>query len=446
MDQMTSQAELDNFLGVQPPSRKGRLIKYGLIALGLMLLALVLYRGFFSGAPAVRYASEPLRRDNLTVTVAATGNLAPTNQIAVGSEISGLVQAVYAQANDRVVKGQVLARVDTARLEDAIVRSRAALDAAQASVSQARATARQSQANLRRLLEVFRLSGGKVPSQTELDTGRADAARAAAGIASAEAGVAQARAQLNSDQTNLSRATIRSPVNGVVLSREVEEGQTIQGSFSAPTLFTIAEDLSAMKLEVKVDEADVGQVASGQRASFSVDAFPGRRFPATIQRVNVGSSISSAATGSSSTSTATASTNTVVSYTAVLQVANPELILRPGMTATADIVVAERRAVFLVPNAALRYTPSSGQGAGRGGGGLMTQMGPPMRGRGGGGEKTAKIERGARRQIYVVGPDGTPQPVSVTVGSSNGSQTEVSGADLRAGMAVITGSLAAPAA
>jgi HlyD family secretion protein len=444
MDQMTSQAELDNFLGVQPPSRKGRLIKYGLIALGLLLLAFVLYRGFFSGAPAVRYASEPLRRDDLTVTVAATGNLAPTNQIAVGSEISGLVQAVYAQANDRVAKGQVLARVDTARLEDAIVRSRAALESAQASVAQARATARQSQANLRRLLEVFRLSGGKVPSQTELDTGRADAARAEAGIASAEAGVAQARAQLNSDQTNLARATIRSPVNGVVLSREVEEGQTIQGSFSTPTLFTIAEDLSAMKLEVKVDEADVGQVAAGQRATFSVDAFPGRRFPATIQRVNVGSSISSSASGSSTAATTT-STNAVVSYTAVLQVSNPELILRPGMTATADIVVAERRAVFLVPNAALRYTPGAGPGAGRPSGGLMTQMGPPMRGRGGS-EKTAKIERGARRQIYVVGADGRPQAVNVTIGSSNGNQTEVSGADLRAGMQVITGSLAAPAA
>jgi HlyD family secretion protein len=355
----------------------------------------------------------------------------------VGSEISGLVPAVYAQANDRVVKGQVLARVDTARLEDAITRSRAALAAAQASVAQARATSRQSQANLKRLLEVFRLSGGKVPSQTELDTGRADAARADAGIASA-----QARAQLNSDQTNLARATIRSPVNGVVLSREVEEGQTIQGSFSTPTLFTIAEDLSAMKLEVKVDEADVGQVAAGQRATFSVDAFPGRRFPATIQRVNVGSSISSAATGSS-TSTATTSTNSVVSYTAVLQVANPELILRPGMTATADIVVAEQKVVFLVPNAALRYTPGKTQGKGRRPGGLMTQMGPPMRGRGGA-EKTAKIERGARRQIYVVGPDGTPQAVNVTVGSSNGSQTEVSGPDLREGMQVITGSLAAP--
>jgi len=197
-----------------------------------------------------------------------------------------------------------------------------------------------------------------------------------------------------------------------------------------------------MKLEVKVDEADVGQVAAGQRATFTVDAFPGRTFPATIQRVNVGSSISSSATGSTSTAT---TANTVVSYTAVLQVANPELILRPGMTATSDIVVAERRAVFLVPNAALRFTPGAGAGSGRPAGGLMTQMAPGgRRMRGGGAEKSTKIERGAKRQIYVLGEDGAPRPIDVTVGSSNGTQTEVSGAGLNAGMQVITGNLAAP--
>lgn len=443
MDQMTSQAELDDFLGVQPPSRRGRLIKYGLIAVGVILLLFVLYRGVFGGTPPVAYASEALRRGDLTVTVAATGNLAPTNQVAVGSEISGLVEAVYADANDRVAKGQILARIDTERLNDAIVRSDAALAAAQAGVVQARATAQQSQANLRRQVEVFRLSGGKVPSQVELDTARADSARADAGIRSAEAAVVQARAQLNSDRTQLARASIRSPVNGVVLSREVEQGQTVAASLNTPTMFTIAEDLSQMKLEVKVDEADVGQVAAGQRASFAVDAFPGRTFPATIQRVNVGSSISSSATsGSTAASSSTTSTNAVVSYTAVLQVANGDLMLRPGMTATADIVTSERRNVFLVPNAALRYTPRAGAAAPSGG--LMTQMGPP-RLRRGNNEKVAKIERGARRQIYVVGPNGAAQPIDVTVGSSNGTQTEVTGADLRAGMQVITGNLSAAA-
>lgn len=438
MDQITSRAELDDFLGMKPPSRRSRLIRYGVIGLAVILLALLLYRGFFGGTAVGGYATESLKRGALTVSVAATGNLAPTNQIAVGSEVSGLITKIFAEANDHVVKGQVLAQLDTARLDDAITQSQATLAAAQASVATARATADQSNANLARLQDVFKLSGGKVPSQTELDTGRADAARAIAGIRSAEANVAQARAALNTNLTNLSKASIRSPVNGVVLSRDVDQGQTVAASFSTPTLFTIAEDLSQMKLEVKVDEADVGQVAAGQTATFAVDAFPGRTFPATIQRVNVGSSISS-----TTSAAATTSTNTVISYTAVLQVANPDLILRPGMTATADIVVAQKEGVFLVSNAALRYSPRAGSGAKSKG--LMSAMGPPMRPRGGSGQKTAKIERGARKQIYVLGLDGKPQPVSVTVGSSNGNQTEVSGPDLHAGMAVITGNLATSA-
>lgn len=439
MDQMTSKAELDEFLGMKPPSRRSRLIKYGVIAVVVILAALLLYRGFFGGTTVGGYATEPLKRGALTVTVAATGNLAPTNQIAVGSEVSGLITKIFAEANDHVTKGQVLAQLDTAKLQDAVTQSQATLAAAQAAVATARATADQSNANLARLQDVFKLSGGKVPSQTELDTGRADAARAVAGIRSAEASVAQARAALSTNLTNLSKASIRSPVDGVVLSRDVDQGQTVAASFSTPTLFTIAEDLSQMKLEVKVDEADVGQVAAGQTATFAVDAFPGRTFPAAIQRVNVGSSISS-----TTTAAATTSTNTVISYTAVLQVANPDLILRPGMTATADIVVAQKQGVFLVSNAALRYSPRAGTGAARSKG-LMTAMGPPMRPRGGSGQKTAKIERGARKQIYVLGADGKPQPVSVTVGSSNGNQTEVSGPDLQAGMAVITGNLAAAA-
>ncbi len=442
MDQMTTQApDLDEFLGVEPPSRRGALIKYSLIALGTILLVLLVYRGVFGGKETAGYATEPLRRGSLTVTVAATGNLAPTNQITVGSEVSGLITKLMVEANDHVAKGQILAQLDTSKLDDAILQSRASLAAAQAGVAQARATADQSNANLARLQEVFKLSGGKVPSQTELDTGRADAARALAGIRSAEAAVAQARAALSTNQTNLFKASIRSPVNGVVLSRDVDQGQTVAASFSTPTLFTIAEDLSQMKLEVKVDEADVGQVAAGQHASFAVDAFPGRSFPATIQRVNVGSSISSS---TSSSSTASTSASTVVSYTAVLQVANPDLMLRPGMTATADIVTAEKTNVFLVPNAALRYSPRAGAATGQSRG-LMSAMGPPARMRGSAGEKMGKIERGARKQIYVVGEAGKPQPVAVTVGSSNGNRTEVSGPDLRAGMNVITGNLAAAA-
>ncbi len=178
---------------------------------------------------------------------------------------------------------------------------------------------------------MFRISGGKVPSKTELDTARADFSRAQANVAVAKASVASAVAQLNSAKTDMSKSTIRSPVTGVILSRQVDVGQTVAASFNTPTLFLIAKDLSSMELEVKVDEADVGQVKEGQTASFTVDAWPGKTFPATIKRVNVGSNSSTAATGSTAASG-------VISYNTLLTVANPDLTLRPGMTATATII------------------------------------------------------------------------------------------------------------
>ena len=271
-----TQAELDAFLGAEaerPWRKRGLWIGAAI----LLLLGILLLSQCFAGESAGGYVTEDVRRGELTVTISATGNLQPTNKVEVGSEQSGLVTDVYVDNNDRVVRGQPLARLDTSRLRDTIVQNEAALASAQAQVAQAQASAVQAQANLNRLEEVYRLSGGKVPSQTELDTGRAENQRAAAGVRAAQAQVSQARAALSSAQTNLSKATIYSPVTGVVLSRQIDPGQTVAASFQAPVLFTIAEDLAQMQLEVKVDEADVGQVKDGQRATFTVDAFPGRR-------------------------------------------------------------------------------------------------------------------------------------------------------------------------
>jgi HlyD family secretion protein len=326
------------------------------------------------------------------------------------------------------VRGQVLAQIDTSRALDTIARSRAALNSAQAGVGQAQATLRQSQSNLARLQEVYRLSGGKVPSMAELDIGRGDYARAVANVRAAQAQVASAAAQLSSDNTNLQKATIRSPVTGVVLSRQIEPGQTVAASFNTPTLFNIAEDLSAMKLEVKVDEADVGQVFAGQKATFTVDAFPGRSFPALITRVDV---------GANSTTATTASSSTVVSYTAVLTVQNADMTLRPGMTATANIVASEQRNVLLVPNAALRFKPTTAKKST----GLGIGLTPP--GMRQGRPKEAQIGRGTRQTVYVLGADNTPTAVPVVAGETNGSVTIVTGNALKAGDKVITGELAA---
>jgi HlyD family secretion protein len=291
---------------------------------------------------------------------------------------------------------------------------------------------------------VFRLSGGRVPSATELDAARAENRRGAAGVRSAAAQVAQARAQLSSAQTNLSKATIYSPVTGVVLSRQIDPGQTVAASFQAPVLFTIAEDLAAMELQVRVDEADVGQVSDGQRASFTVDAYPGRTFPAQVMRVDVGANASGSTTSGSSASAA-AGTGSVVAYTAILSVQNPQLLLRPGMTATAEIVTNERRGVLLVPNAALRFSPERDAARQNQRSGVTSVLVPRggRRGLGNRPEREVAIGRGSRQTVYVLGADGNPQPVTVMVGATNGSETEVVGGDLRAGMEVITARLAA---
>lgn len=437
-------ADLDEFLGA-PATRVWWRRPTFIVGAIVAVIVLLLLSRCFAGEAEGGFATQEVRRGDLTVTVSATGNIQPTNQVEVGSEQSGLVTQVFVDNNDRVTRGQPLARLDTARLQDEIVRAQAALASAQAQVATAQASAAQAQANLARQEEVYRLSDGRVPSATELDAARAENRRAVAGIRSAEAQVAQARAQVSSAQTNLSKATIYSPVTGVVLSRQIDPGQTVAASFNAPVLFIIAEDLSAMKLEVRVDEADVGEVNDGQRATFAVDAYPGRTFPATVTRVDVGANASGSTTSGSSS--AASGTGQVVAYTAELSVANPDLLLRPGMTATADIVTTERRNVLLVPNAALRFSPEQqSQGASPGGvtSVLVPRGGRGMGGRRGGrGEREVTIGRGSRQTVYVLGEDGNPRPIQVVVGESNGSVTEIVQGELTEGMEVITARLAA---
>lgn len=392
---------------------------------GLILIAAIsvyLYFTQHDSVNTIRYLSEPAARGTLVVTVSANGNLQPTNQVDVGSELSGTVQTVYVDDNSQVKKGQELARLDVSKLNDQIAKSRAALVAAEATVKQNEATVTESRANLSRLQEVARLSGGKVPSKAELETGAANLARAEANLASARAAVTQARATLSSDETNLSKASIRSPINGVVLLRKVEPGQTVAASLQAPVLFTLAEDLAKMELQVNVDEADVGQVRVGQKASFSVDAYPSRKYPADITRVGYGSQ----------------TTDGVVSYLTVLKVDNQDLSLRPGMTATAEITTTERDNVLLVPNAALRFTPPAQQQAKAGaGGGIIGALMPRMPRSQSGRAQNQKPGKDGFRQIWIL-RDGQPQAVKIKTGVSNGRMTEVLEGDLEPGMRVIT--------
>jgi HlyD family secretion protein len=367
-----------------------------------------------SDAPS--YVTEPVSKGDLTLTVTANGTLQPTRSVNIGSELSGTVLRVLVDVNDRVKRGQVLVELDTAKLNDQVLRSKAALASAQAQLAQAVATVKESSAGLARLEEVAKLSGGKVPSKTELDSARAAHERAVAAEASARANVDSARASLATDETNRAKASIRSPTDGVVLTRSVDPGNAVAASLQAVTLFTVAEDLSQMRLQVNVDEADVGRVKLGQPASFTVSAFPSRRFPAKITRVAYGSTI----------------TDNVVTYQTLLDVKNEDLSLRPGMTATSTITAVERKNVLLVPNTALRFTPQS-SAAPQSNGGIMSSVLPRMPRSGA--RKTAT--GGSAKQVWVL-RDGAPVAVSVSPGISDGRMTEITGGDLVEGVAVIT--------
>ncbi len=417
MNAPNAKNDLPDFLKAGGVSRFGGKKPY-LIG-GAIVVAIAAYLMFAggNGVPQGQYTTEDAATGNLVVTISASGTLQPTRSVDVGSELSGTLEAVLVNENDTVKQGQVVARLDTSKLQDTAAKSRAAVAAAVANVAQMEATVAESRANLNRLRHVAELSGGKVPSKTELESAEASYQRAVANVDSAKAAVVQAQATLKSDETNIAKAVIRAPINGVVLTRKVEPGQTVAATMTTPVLFTMAEDLTKMELQVKVDEADVGNVQVGQPASFTVSAWSGRSFPATLQRVGIGST----------------TTDNVVTYKTVLGVANDDLALRPGMTATARIVTANRENVLLVPNAALRFTPPTTTDAAPQGSYISRLMPRPPQQK----KPQAKKSSGAEPQVWVL-DNGQPKPLAVTVGASNGRQTEITGGELKTGMAVIT--------
>jgi len=419
----TSPVDIATLLG-EPPVRPWYL-RTGLW-LGLALLVLAGAGGWYwkqrqSAQVAPSYTTQPVARGSLTLSVTANGSLQPTRSINIGSELSGTVLKVHVDVNDRIRKGQVLVELDTAKLRDQILRSRATLAAANAKVAQTVATVAEARASLARLEEVARLSGGKVPSKAELDTGRATLERALADNASARAGVSDAQAGLSTDEINLSKASIRAPSDGVVLTRSVDPGNAVAASLQAVTLFTVAEDLTQLRLLVNVDEADVGSVKVGQQGTFTVSAYPSRRFPAKITRVSFGST----------------TTDNVVTYQTYLDVDNSDLSLRPGMTATATITAVQRDNVLLVPNSALRFEPTLAQAgaapASGGGFSLMPRM-PRSTTRK---SAASNADVTQSRQVWVL-RDGAAVAVKVVPGINDGRMTEIVSGDLQAGMAVIT--------
>ncbi len=406
--------------GHQKKSRWKRRVKMILAAVVVLLIA-----GWWftrGEEAAVRFVTQPVKRGNLTVTVSATGTLSPIKEVDVGIEVSGTIKTVDVDYNDVVQVGQVLARLDTTKLEQQVLQSTASLESALANVQQAGATVREAEAKWSQLNRVRELSGGKMPAQADLDAAQATLDRAKANETSARAQANQAQATLDVNRTDLSKAVVCSPIDGIVLTREVEPGQTVASSFEAPVLFTLAEDLKEMELLVDVDEADVGSVRDGQEAVFTVDAYPDRKFPAHITKVRYASE----------------TVDGVVTYKAVLRVDNADLSLRPGMTATAVITVKKIEDALLVPNAALRFSPPEPPQENQGGKqGVMGSLipHPPRHG-----QKPQQAAANGHNGTAVVWTlqDNEMKPVTVTKGTSDGQFTEVSAEGLEAGMELVT--------
>lgn len=379
------------------------------------------YERYAAARGAIVYDTSPAEVTNLTVTVSATGTIQPITQVDVSSELSGVIRTVSVDDNSIVKAGDTLATLDTERLEAQKARAAAQLAGAQAKLAEARATLEQRQTLSARQRDLRKRG---LSTEQDQQSAIADLARAEAAVAASEADTASAKADLAILEADLKRAVITSPIDGVVLKRAAEPGQTVAASLQAPVLFTLAQDLTRVQLEAAVDEADMGAVKTGQKAGFSVDAYRGRNFPAQIERLSY----------------APETVDGVVTYKAILSAPNADLALRPGMTATARIITEDHANVLTVPNEALRYAPPRVEESR---GFSITQIFMP---------RFPRAERGKReespdgmRDVHVL-RNGLPEKVSVKTGASDGRRTVILSGDLKEGDQLITAQRTAAAA
>jgi HlyD family secretion protein len=391
-------SEKDNVKATLGKHKRRKGWKFWTILIGGIGFAGFIGVSALSGGPAVtEYERAEVTQGDLVVQVSATGTIQPVNQIQVGAEISGMIEEVLVDFNDQVTAGQVLARLNTEELDAAAVQAEAAHASAVATLAEARASASEARAQRNRTRALVERNNA---SEAQLEIHQAAYARTAAGVERSEANVVQAQAALDSARSRLDKAEIRSPINGIVLDRLIEEGQTVAASFQTPHLFTIAQDLTQMELQVSVDEADIGYVYEGQSALFTVDAYPAREFGAVIAQVR----------------NAPRELSGVVTYEALLLVDNPDQALKPGMTAAADITVDTIENAMLVPNGALRFSPPDQDDI----------------------ERPAPVDGVQHGLIWTQGDDGELEHMEVAIGETDGRLTVLLDGVLEAGQEVIT--------
>ncbi|MDD2780716.1 efflux RND transporter periplasmic adaptor subunit [Sulfuricurvum sp.] len=400
MNQSTE--SIEQTLGLNAP-KKSPLKKYLLIG-GITLL--LIGGGWFwmqsSSSTKTEYLTAPAQIKELTTTVSATGNLEPTNTIDVGIEVSGTITDVLVDYNDHVKAGQILARLDTTKLISQVTSSKASLLRYKANISAAKASLSNAQNEYERIHKMYKETGGNYPSKKEVDEAGNALLTAKAGLEAAIAQSAQASAELEAHEDNLRKAIVVSPVEGIILERKVEPGQTVVASMQTPVLFKMAKSLDTMKVLVSVDEADIGEVKEKQKVTFNVDAYPNEQFKGIITQLRLNSQM----------------VNGVVTYDAVVEVPNSDLKLRPGMTATAQIITGVLANTLVVPNAALRFTPPKSKEE-----------------KANTSQETSKLNE---KSVWIL-KEKKPSSISVKVGKSDGISTAITSPNLKAGDKVIIG-------
>ncbi|MGB8657686.1 MAG: efflux RND transporter periplasmic adaptor subunit [Candidatus Zixiibacteriota bacterium] len=376
-----------------------------MIIVGVGILAIFVFVLLFFGRAKetqAKYTTAKIERGDISVVVTATGTLNALTTVQVGSQVSGTISQLYADFNSTVKKGQLIAQLDPTFLKEQVAQSEADLEKANAQANQAK----------RDLDRAKGLSEKNLISQSDLDVAQTNYELALAGQKSSKATVERSI-------TNLAYATITSPIDGVVISRNVDVGQTVAASLSAPTLFTIANDLTKMQVETSIDEADIGKIQVGQKVDFTVDAYPDKHFAGSVSQIRLNPSV----------------VQNVVTYTVIIDVDNPELLLKPGMTANVMILIDQREDVLKVRSAALKFTPS-----------MQRKAKTPTQTTGNSYSANASPNRNPGRdfkkwasspKVWILAKDGRPKPVLVQAGLSDGSVTEVISDSLKEGEEVI---------
>jgi HlyD family secretion protein len=396
--------------------------------------------------PEIKYVTNAVDRGRIEATITASGTVSALVTVQVGSQVSGRIESLEADFNSVVKKDQVVAKIDPRSFETDLTKAQANAYAANGNLAKAKAQAANADKQLARMKD---MAAQGLSSQADLEAAEAAAAAAQAEIQSVKGSVEQARAAVEQARINLAYTVIHSPIDGVVISRDVDVGQTVAASLSAPTLFTVAEDLRKMQVDTYVAEADVGKLKPGMDATFTVDAYPGKKFVGKLREIR----------------NAPQTVQNVVTYDAVIDVPNPDLELKPGMTANVSFSVASRDNALRLVNAALRFRPPAGvlasasagsapADSARSGsfartGGSGTPGGSPVPSASGASASPRRARNAGgppadRKTVYVL-RDGTPQAVRIRIGITDGSNTEILEGDLHEGDLVITSATGADA-